>query len=191
MTSQPDQYQAESGPEPVGGSPTTNHADNRPGDVEPDLIVLDEGDLDQDDVDDLDDLDEDDAEMEYPGVIVAEVAESGAASARDVTSSHAAPGGRTSGESGDVSEQWHDIQALFVDDPQASVQRAAQATEAAVATLVDTLRQRQAALAPAGRTPTDPGDTERLRETLRSYRIFCQNLAELGQQLPQSEAMAR
>ena len=42
---------------------------------------------------------------------------------------------------------------------------------------------RQAALSPAG---GNSADTEQLRETLRSYRILCQNLADVGSQLQQS-----
>jgi hypothetical protein len=90
-----------------------------------------------------------------------------------------------------LDERWHDIQAMFVDDPRGSVQQAAAAADAAVSALVQTLQQRQAALVPAGSAAGDPGDTEQLREALRSYRIFCQNLAEIGQQLPQPAVAAR
>ena len=85
-----------------------------------------------------------------------------------------------------LSEQWHDIQAMFVDDPQGSVQRAAAAADDAVSALVESLRQRQAVLGPA-----DPADTEQLRSTLRSYRIFCQRVADLDEQLPRVGAMDR
>lgn len=88
-------------------------------------------------------------------------------------------------------QQWHDIQALFVDDPHGSVELAAAAADAAVTVLVATLHQRQSALAPAASTSADPGGTEQLREALRSYRIFCQSLTEIGQRLAQSAAMAQ
>ncbi len=99
------------------------------------------------------------------------------------------PAGHEPLGNGGVSDQWHDIQAMFVDDPQGSVQRAAAAADAAVSALVDSLRERQAALVPAG-GPSDPSGTEQLRETLRGYRIFCQRLAELDGQLPRTDSMA-
>jgi hypothetical protein len=85
-----------------------------------------------------------------------------------------------------ISEQWHDIQAMFVDDPQGSVDRAAAAADDAVSALVESLRQRLPA-GPAG----DPGDTEQLRSTLRSYRNFCQRVADLDEELLQAGPMAR
>jgi hypothetical protein len=104
----------------------------------------------------------------------------------DASGGNVAPG--LTASSG-LSEQWHDIQAMFVDDPQGSVERAAQEAEAAVSALVESLRQRQAALVPAG-TSTTPSDTEQLRAALRGYRLFCERLAGLEEQLPRSEAMA-
>jgi hypothetical protein len=104
----------------------------------------------------------------------------------DASGGNVAPG--LTASSG-LSEQWHDIQAMFVDDPQGSVERAAQEAEAAVSALVESLRQRQAALVPAG-TSTTPSDTEQLRAALRGYRLFCERLAGLEEQLPRSEAIA-
>jgi hypothetical protein len=101
-------------------------------------------------------------------------------------------GGRTTdgnGHAADLGQQWHDIQAMFVDDPRGSVELAAAAAEAAVSALAETLHQRQSALAPAGGTSADPGGTEQLREALRGNRIFCQNLSEIGQRLPQPATM--
>ncbi len=90
---------------------------------------------------------------------------------------------------GGLSDQWHDIQAMFVDDPQRSVERAAQETEAAVSALVESLRRRQAALVSSG-SSSDPSDTEQLRAALRAYRFFCERLTGLEEQLPRSGAMA-
>lgn len=101
---------------------------------------------------------------------------------------------------GGLSDQWHDIQAMFVDDPQGSVERAAQEAEAAVSALVESLQQRQAALAPAGTSTaasdtdtsdTDTSDTERLRTALRAYRVFCERLVGLEEQLPRTGTMTR
>lgn len=91
----------------------------------------------------------------------------------------------------DLGQQWHDIQAMFVDDPPGSVELAAAAAEAAVSALMQTLHQRQSALAPAGSTSADPGGTEQLREALRGYRIFCQSLSEIGQRLTQPTTIAQ
>jgi hypothetical protein len=108
------------------------------------------------------------------------------ASATDASGGTVAPG--LAASSG-LSEQWHDIQAMFVDDPQGSVERAAQEAEAVVSALVESLRQRQAALVPSG-TSTAPSDTEQLRAALRGYRLLCERLVGLEEQLPRSEAMA-
>jgi hypothetical protein len=91
----------------------------------------------------------------------------------------------------DLGQQWHDIQAMFVDDPPGSVELAAAAAEAAVSALMQTLHRRQSALAPAGSSSTDPGGTEQLREALRGYRIFCQSLSEIGKRLTQPTTIAR
>lgn len=88
--------------------------------------------------------------------------------------------------------RWLDIQAQFVDDPRKSVQLAAEAADFAVSALVESLHQQRAAMASlAAGVPNTPGETEELREMLRSYRVFCQSLADLSQQLPQPQAMAR
>jgi hypothetical protein len=189
VTSQPYQSQA-NGPSEPFGRPAT--------DSEPDLVIVDHA----------DDLDDDDAHEYGDDVIVAEITQVGmrepAATASqddgDVSPNGAVPesdvlvatADTTEPEPasrGDIGEQWHDIQAMFVDDPQGSVERAAQAADAAVSALVDSLRERHAALTPPG-VPGDPGDTEKLRETLRAYRIFCQQLTELDGQLPRADAMA-
>lgn len=84
-----------------------------------------------------------------------------------------------------MSQQWHDIQAMFVDDPQASVERAAEAADTAVNALVESLRERRAAIVPSA-----PGDTEQLRAALRSYRVFCQAVDGFSGQLPPADVVA-
>jgi hypothetical protein len=86
-----------------------------------------------------------------------------------------------------LGQQWHDIQALFVDDPLGSVQQAAAEADTAVSALAATLRERQATFSSSG----NANDTEQLRESLRSYRIFCQSLTEIGNQLPQPQVVNR
>jgi len=84
----------------------------------------------------------------------------------------------------DLGPQWHDIQAMFVDDPRGSVALAAAAADAAVSALAEKLQQR------AALTQAD-ADTEQLREALRSYRVFCQSLADFGRQVGQPQTVSR
>ena len=82
---------------------------------------------------------------------------------------------------GTLTEQWHDIQAMFVDDPAGSLRRAAQATESAMIELIAAIRNRQDDLRQASRLPDTGGQTEQMRVTLRSYRSLCQSISRLGQ----------
>ena len=106
-----------------------------------------------------------------------------------VAARHEVPPAGARPDNGDVSREWHDIQAMFVDDPRGSVQLAAAAADAAVDALMAALHQRQAALTPAD-AAHDSSETEQLREALRSYRIFCQEVADLGQHLTEPATMA-
>ena len=83
----------------------------------------------------------------------------------------------------DLTQQWHDIQARFVDDPPGAVQLAAQAAEDALGELIASLRERQSALAPVIADSSADQDTERLRGALRDYRVLCQNAEEIGRQI--------
>jgi hypothetical protein len=80
-----------------------------------------------------------------------------------------------------LSQQGHDIQAGFVDDPRGAVRLAAKAADDALAALVTALRERQATLGSAETTE----DTEVLRGALREYRQFCQGIEEIGRELPE------
>lgn len=184
----------EDGTEPAYGTEPAAGSDRTP---DPDLVVLDEGDGHDADLDrDATGDPEDDplgrgSLSDEPDVVVAEVTAVTAEPAGDGLGSPADTVQDAGASAPGLDERWHDIQAMFVDDPRGSVQQAAAAADAAVSALVQTLQQRQAALVPAGSAAGDPGDTEQLREALRSYRIFCQNLAEIGQQLPQPAVAAR
>jgi hypothetical protein len=160
------------------------------------------GELDLEDEDDLtgesradDDVSDDEPATGEPSVVAAQEDDGDGASttATPVTTSplSASPIGESAATGSpmaadvrptDLGEQWHDIQAMFVDDPRGSVQRAAAAADAAVSALAEELRKRRAAVSPAG---GDSADTEQLRESLLSYRILCQNLADVGWQLRQ------
>ena len=209
MTSQPYAPQSASRTEPPAEGSVASDAESK---YDPDLIVLDANDVEEVDVEDETGADEfvsaDEADLgdetDEPdttgaattGAVATGVETTGAVATGVETTGAETSGGITAPEDPTptdptptepvLSEQWHDIQAMFVDDPQGSVQRAAAAADDAVSALVESLRQRQAVLGPA-----DPADTEQLRSTLRSYRIFCQRVADLDEQLPRVGAMDR
>jgi hypothetical protein len=66
--------------------------------------------------------------------------------------------------------RWRAIQAMFVDDPRDSVQRASDLVEAAIEKFLASIRQRQAALASSWQN--HDADTEALRTTLQDYRAL-------------------
>jgi hypothetical protein len=88
----------------------------------------------------------------------------------------------------ELGQEWHDIQAAFVDDPRGAVGMAAEATDAAMSSLIDSLRSRRDALAAGLGDSSDHRDTEQLRGELRQYRMLCQNLAEIEQRLAQPQS---
>ena len=89
----------------------------------------------------------------------------------------------------DFTEQWQQIQFRFVDDPQASVTEAAEVVsqvtaklEAAIQERQRAIQERQQAIQERQRSLHDrwgggsEADTETLRETLRMYRAFLDQL---------------
>jgi hypothetical protein len=66
--------------------------------------------------------------------------------------------------------RWREIQAMFVDDPRDSVQRASDLVDAAIEKFLASTRQRQAALASSWQNRD--ADTEALRTTLQDYRAL-------------------
>ncbi len=92
-------------------------------------------------------------------------------------------------EAADFTEQWQQIQFRFVDDPQASVTEAAEVVsqvtaklEAAIQERQRAIQERQQAIQERQRSLHDrwgggsEADTETLRETLRMYRAFLDQL---------------
>jgi hypothetical protein len=92
-------------------------------------------------------------------------------------------------EAADFTAQWQQIQFRFVDDPQASVTEAAEVVsqvtaklEAAIAERQRAIQERQQAIQNRQRSLRDrwgegsEADTETLRETLRMYRAFLDQL---------------
>jgi hypothetical protein len=118
---------------------------------------------------------------ESPGQPVSSGADelAGAGSARDATTA-AATDDRILDTH--LSQEWRDIQAAFVDDPAGAVRLAADATNAALSTLIDRLRMGQSTLVNSGSSPGEP-DTEQLRGALREYRTLCENVDQIGRRL--------
>ena len=78
-------------------------------------------------------------------------------------------------DSTDVRAQWHRIQYKFVDDPHASVTEAADVLAQVATRLEAAIAERQRGLRGRWDT-TSAADTETLRETLRMYRTFLDQL---------------
>ena len=76
-------------------------------------------------------------------------------------------------------QQWPAIQAMFVDDPQASVRRAAAAADEVLKAFVASLEREQAALRSSWENGNDT-TTEDLRTALQHYRAFCGRLEGLA-----------
>ena len=76
-------------------------------------------------------------------------------------------------------QQWPAIQAMFVDDPRGSVQRAAAAADEVLKALVASLEREQAALRTSWENGSD-STTEDLRTALQQYRAFCGRLEGLA-----------
>jgi hypothetical protein len=78
-------------------------------------------------------------------------------------------------------ERWHEIQAMFVDDPRSAVELAADLAGDSAETVIASVRARQQALlSPWQRDDTG---TEELRIALRQYRKFWNRLRELPPEL--------
>jgi hypothetical protein len=86
----------------------------------------------------------------------------------------AAPGGASSGG------RWHEIQAMFVDDPRASVELAAGLVNDSVEAFVTSVKNRQSSLQSAWEG--NDADTEQLRTALQQYRIFSRRLDDFSLQ---------
>ncbi len=117
----------------------------------------------------------------HPDTAAAEVVPAdGDAEDAAAPSDAAGPGGdaRDNGMVGDPEQlhrRWSVIQASFVDDPRGSVTAAAALVTETISTLVATAQERERGL--RGEWDTEGIDTEGLRNALRSYRRFLDQLA--------------
>ena len=96
----------------------------------------------------------------------------------------AAPASEPAGPNGDAipaaalaGQQWPAIQAMFVDDPKGSVERAAAAADEVAKAFVASLQREQTALRATWEKDTT---TEDLRTALQQYRAFCGRLEGLA-----------
>jgi hypothetical protein len=90
------------------------------------------------------------------------------------------PAASDSADSGGPAGRWPDIQAMFVDDPRASVEQAAGLVDDCVEALVVSVKERQHALLSDWQgTGTD---TEQLRTALQRYRAFWSRLEDFSRQ---------
>jgi len=78
--------------------------------------------------------------------------------------------------SASLSERWHEIQAMFVDDPRSSAEMAADLVDESVQALVASVRQQQDSLLAAWHG--ENADTEELRTAVQHYRAFGGRLAD-------------
>ena len=123
------------------------------------------------------------ADVTPPGVsgtpgVPAGVAGPPGASAADRSPAPGVPGGGIPAAA--LSEQqWPSIQAMFVDDPKGSVQRAAAAADEVLKAFVASLEREQMALRTSWENDSET-TTEDLRTALQQYRAFCGRLEGLA-----------
>ena len=113
---------------------------------------------------------------EEPGV-----ADTGPASPSPVSASFTVPESVTSSripdDTASVGGPWNEVQAMFVDDPRASIERAAGLADERVEALIQSVRERQRSLQSAWWA--DDAGTEELRLALQHYRTFWNSLEGL------------
>lgn len=79
-----------------------------------------------------------------------------------------------------MSTRWHEIQAMFVDDPRASTEMAAGLVDDSVEALVVFVREQQGSLLAAWHG--EDAGTEELRTAVQHYRAFGNRLADFSRE---------
>ena len=79
------------------------------------------------------------------------------------------------GATASLSARWHEIQAMFVDDPRSSAEMAAGLADDSVQALVASVREQQGSLLAAWHG--ENAGTEELRAAVQHYRAFEERLA--------------
>lgn len=116
-----------------------------------------------------------DASITDASPVASSPVESGAPTAS--ASEPAGPNGEGVPAAALAEQQWPAIQAMFVDDPKGSVERAAAAADEVAKAFVASLQREQTALRAAWEKDTT---TEDLRTALQQYRAFCSRLEGLA-----------
>jgi hypothetical protein len=80
-----------------------------------------------------------------------------------------------------LSARWHEIQAVFVDDPRSSAEMAAGLVDDSVQALVASVREQQDSLLAAWHG--ENAGTEELRAAVQHYRAFGDRLADFTREL--------
>jgi len=79
-----------------------------------------------------------------------------------------------------MSTRWHEIQAMFVDDPRASTEMAADLVDDSVEALVAFVREQQGSLLAAWHG--EDAGTEELRTAVQHYRAFGNRVADFSRE---------
>ena len=90
------------------------------------------------------------------------------------------PDSYPAGDTTSAAGPWNEVQALFVDDPRASIERAAALVDDRVEQLIQSLRERQRSMQSTWQA--DDAGTEELRVALQHYRSFWNSLEDLPAQ---------
>jgi hypothetical protein len=90
------------------------------------------------------------------------------------------PAAPVAGDNLSPSMPWHEVLAMFVDDPRSSAERAAGLVDDSVELLVVAVRERQHALLSAWQG--DDAGTEEMRAAVQHYRAFAGRLEDFFRQ---------
>jgi hypothetical protein len=80
-----------------------------------------------------------------------------------------------------LSARWHEIQAVFVDDPRSSAEMAASLVDDSVQALIASVREQQDSLLAAWHG--ENAGTEELRAAVQQYRAFGDRLADFTREI--------
>ena len=87
----------------------------------------------------------------------------------------------TASATASLSARWHEIQAMFVDDPRSSAEMAAGLVDESVQALVASVREQQDSLLAAWHG--ENAGTEELRAAVKHYRAFGGRLADFTREM--------
>jgi hypothetical protein len=97
-----------------------------------------------------------------------------------ITVPESATDSHLAGSTASAGGPWNEVQAMFVDDPRASIEQAADLVDNRVEALIHAYRERQRSMQSAWQA--DDAGTEELRVALQHYRTFWNSLDDLPAQ---------